>query len=176
LATSPGKSGGSQGFDIEGLRIEDEAPLSNLVMAAFVAAVIVQQLVHARDGALLVAPHPAAACAPSRTPSSDRPLLEAFCAKLEGNTARQKNPHPKRSLAYAAWVCAASAVGPATTASQARSSCSTASNSSKPPPARAIESAHSNVRQVPAPLIRCSDRDQDRVSECVMARVETKAM
>lgn len=93
----------TQGFDIEGLRIEDEAPLSNLVMAAFVAAVIVQQLVHAREGA------PAdGALRPIEDAfePSDRPLLEAFCTKLEGNTARQKNPHPKGSLAYAAWVCA----------------------------------------------------------------------
>jgi hypothetical protein len=36
----------------------------------------------------------------------DIPLLEAWCAKLEGKTERQKNPHPKGSLAYAAWVCA----------------------------------------------------------------------
>lgn len=93
----------TQGFDIEGLRIADEAPLRNLVMAAFVAAVIVQQLVHARDGA-----PPGAALRPIEDAfePSDRPLLEAFCAKLEGNTARQKNPHPKGSLAYAAWVCA----------------------------------------------------------------------
>jgi hypothetical protein len=93
----------TQGFDIEGLRIEDEGALSNLVMAAFVAAVIVQQLVHARDGA-----PPGAALRPIEDAfaPSDRPLLESFCAKLEGNTARQKNPHPKGSLAYAAWVCA----------------------------------------------------------------------
>jgi len=38
-------------------------------------------------------------------PAEDIPLLEAFCASLESKTARQKNPHPKRSLAYAAWVC-----------------------------------------------------------------------
>ncbi len=36
----------------------------------------------------------------------DRPLLEAFNAKLEGKTQTQKNPHPKGSLAFAAWVCA----------------------------------------------------------------------
>jgi hypothetical protein len=33
-------------------------------------------------------------------------LLEALCRKLEGKTERQKNPHPKGSLAYVAWVCA----------------------------------------------------------------------
>ncbi|WP_245458850.1 MULTISPECIES: IS4 family transposase [unclassified Rhizobium] len=93
----------TQGFDIEGLRIEDEGALSNLVMAAFVAAVIVQQLVHARDGA-----PPGATLRPIEDAfePSDQPLLEAFCAKLEGKTAKQKNPHPRGSLAYAAWVCA----------------------------------------------------------------------
>ena len=34
------------------------------------------------------------------------PALEAVCATLEGKTDRQKNPHPKPTLAYAAWVCA----------------------------------------------------------------------
>ena len=29
-----------------------------------------------------------------------------FFVQLEGKTQRQKNPHPKGSLAYAAWVCA----------------------------------------------------------------------
>jgi hypothetical protein len=41
-----------------------------------------------------------------RSTPQDVPLLEAFCNKLEGKTERQKNPHPKGSLAYAAWVCA----------------------------------------------------------------------
>ena len=91
----------TQGFDIEGLRIEDETPLCNLVMATFIAAVIVQQLVHARDGEN----------APLRPVTDafeqeDLPLLQAFCAKLEGKTQKQKNPHPPGSLAYAAWVCA----------------------------------------------------------------------
>ena len=36
----------------------------------------------------------------------DQSLLEALSAKLEGNTVRQKNPHPKESLAFAAWVIA----------------------------------------------------------------------
>ena len=37
-------------------------------------------------------------------PAENTALLEAFCASLEGKTARQTNPHPKRFLAYAAWV------------------------------------------------------------------------
>ena len=36
----------------------------------------------------------------------DRPALEAVSATLEGNTEKQKNPHTKGSLAFAAWVCA----------------------------------------------------------------------
>ena len=38
--------------------------------------------------------------------AADQPALEAVCATLEGKTERQKNPHPKGSLAYASWVCA----------------------------------------------------------------------
>ena len=93
----------SQGFDIEGVLIEEQAPLRRLVMAALVAAVTIQQLVHARDGALRPGPLRPVTDA---FPKEDQPLLEAFCAKLEGKTERQKNPHPKGSLAYAAWVCA----------------------------------------------------------------------
>jgi hypothetical protein len=64
-----------------------------------VAAVSVLQLVQDRDG------------------KANRPLedvlepdeqaaLEAVSAELEGKTAKQKNPHPKGRLAFAAWVCA----------------------------------------------------------------------
>lgn len=91
----------TQGFDIEGLRIEDAAPRDKLVTAALIAAVAIQQLVHARDGG----PGPLRPCTDVFQPE-DQPLLEAYCARLEGKTQRQKNPHPKASLAYAAWVCA----------------------------------------------------------------------
>jgi hypothetical protein len=81
----------TQGFDVEGLRIDDDVPRCNLVMAALVAAVTVQQLVHARDDA----------GAQGRLrpvldafEEDDVPLLEALCAKLEGKPQRQKNPHP----------------------------------------------------------------------------------
>lgn len=94
----------TQGFDIEALRIEDETPLCNLVMASLIAAVTVQQLVHARDGkqGLDGSLRPMT----DAFEPEDEPLLAAYCAKLEGKTARQKNPHPTGSLAYAAWVCA----------------------------------------------------------------------
>lgn len=93
----------TKGFDIEGALIEDEAPLKRLVMAALIAAVTIQQLVHARDGDL--GPGPLRPVTDAFEPD-DLPLLKAFTAKLQGATQRQKNPHPEGSLAYAAWVCA----------------------------------------------------------------------
>lgn len=92
-----------QGFDIEGIRMEDPVRRSKLAMAAMIAAVSVQQLVHARDGAPPDAPLRPLTDVFDET---DGPLLKAFTAELEGKTERQKNPHPYGSLAYAAWVCA----------------------------------------------------------------------
>jgi Transposase DDE domain len=87
------------GFDIEASEIEDPDAMARFVGAVAVTAVIVLQLVRARDGGthqmLQEAFDPA-----------DQPLLEALSAKLEGKTQRQKNPHPKGTLAYAAWVIA----------------------------------------------------------------------
>jgi hypothetical protein len=91
----------SNGFDIEGLQIEDSAPRNRLITATLIAAVCIQQLVHARDGGPGLLRPLTDAFEPE-----DGPLLEACCAQLEGKTERQKNPHPKGSLAYAAWVCA----------------------------------------------------------------------
>ena len=93
----------TRGFDIEGALIQEEAPLARLAMATLVAAVTVQQLVHARDG--VQGQNPLRPMTDAFD-ADDQPLLEAFTTKLEGKTQRQKNPHPKGSLAYAAWVCA----------------------------------------------------------------------
>jgi hypothetical protein len=85
------------GFDIEEADIGDPKAMMNLVAAATVAAVTVMQLVKARDGT-------------SRQPltvsfaQEDQRVLEAISAQLEGNTALQKNPHPKGTLAFASWV------------------------------------------------------------------------
>jgi hypothetical protein len=57
------------------------------------------QLVQARDGTT------EQTLAQAFEPS-DQPLLEALSAKLEGKTARQKDPHPKGSLGFGAWVIA----------------------------------------------------------------------
>jgi hypothetical protein len=85
------------GFDIEAADIGDPQVMIKFVTAAAVAAVTVMQLVKARDGttgqSLTDAFEPA-----------DQPILEAVSTQLEGKTARQKNPHPRGSLAFASWV------------------------------------------------------------------------
>lgn len=87
------------GFDIEAADISDPEVMIRFAAAVAVAAVSVMQLVKARDGTtdqnLLEVFEPA-----------DQPIIEAVSAKLEGKTARQKNVHPKGSLAFAAWVLA----------------------------------------------------------------------
>jgi hypothetical protein len=89
----------TKGFDVEALRLADGGPLEKLVAASLVAAVTVMQLVHERDG---IAKRPLE----DAIDREDQPALEAVCKKLEGKTQRQKNPHPKGSLAFAAWVFA----------------------------------------------------------------------
>lgn len=89
----------TKGFDVEALRQEQDGPLEKLVTAILIAAIKVMQLVAERDGK-------------AKRPFSDvfdpddQPALERVCQSLEGKTAKQKNPHPKGSLAYAAWVFA----------------------------------------------------------------------
>ena len=89
----------TKGFDVEALRQEPDGPLEKLVTAVLIAAVKVMQLVDERDGK-------------ARRPLSDvfdpddQPALHQVCQSLEGKTAKQKNPHPDGSLAYAAWVFA----------------------------------------------------------------------
>jgi hypothetical protein len=87
------------GFDIEAADISDPEVMIRFAAAIAVAAVSVMQLVKARDGTtgqtLLEAFEPA-----------DQPIIEAVSTKLEGKTERQKNPHPKGTLAFAAWIIA----------------------------------------------------------------------
>jgi hypothetical protein len=87
------------GFQVEAADISDPQVMIKFVTAIAIAAVTVMQLVKARDGtttqSMLDAFDPA-----------DQSILEAASMQLEGKTARQKNPHPKGSLAFAAWVIA----------------------------------------------------------------------
>ncbi len=89
----------TKGFAVEALQQEQGGPLEKLVAAILIAAVKVMQLVDEREGK-------------AKRPLGDvfdpdnRPALERVCQSLEGKTAKQKNPHPAGSLAYAAWVFA----------------------------------------------------------------------
>jgi hypothetical protein len=93
----------TQGFDIEGIDIADDPARQRLCMAALVAAVSVQQLVHGRDGPAAGRP---ARPATDIIDEDDVELVEMLNQTVQGQTQRQKNPHPKGSLAYVAWVCA----------------------------------------------------------------------
>ncbi|MGA7713172.1 MAG: IS4 family transposase [Rhizomicrobium sp.] len=89
----------TKGFDVEALRQEPDGPLEKLVTAILIAAIKVMQLVAEREGK---------ACRPLTDvcDPDDQPALECVCQSLEGKTQKQKNPHPKGSLAYAGWVFA----------------------------------------------------------------------
>ncbi|MGA7993843.1 MAG: IS4 family transposase [Bradyrhizobium sp.] len=87
------------GFDIEEADIGEPEVMIKFVAAAAVAAVTIMQLVRARDG--MTEEKLAEAFEPG-----DQPVLEALSSQLEGSTAKQKNPHPKGTLAFAAWVIA----------------------------------------------------------------------
>lgn len=88
----------TKGFDIERVSMA-EAPFEKLAATALVAGVSCLQLVQDRDG---LAKRPLQ----DVFESEDQPALEAVSSQLEGATEKQKNPHPKGSLAFAAWVCA----------------------------------------------------------------------
>lgn len=89
---------------LQGLRIEDSQlatadRLLKLVAIAAKAAAIVMQLVQARDGrdtqpVSLAFTH------------DEIEVIAMLNARLQGKTERQKNPHPKNTLAWAAWVIA----------------------------------------------------------------------
>jgi hypothetical protein len=87
------------GFDIEAADIGDPRVMIKLVAATTIAAITIMQLVKARDGT--TDQQVADAFEPD-----DQPILEALSTQLEGDTVRQKNPHPKGSLAFATWVIA----------------------------------------------------------------------
>jgi hypothetical protein len=88
----------SAGFDIEACALEQPDAMMRFVAAVACAAVTVLQLVRARDGSNQVIA--------DAFDHGDQPLLETLSRRLEGKTERQKNPHPKGTLAFAAWVIA----------------------------------------------------------------------
>lgn len=90
----------SQGFDLEASFLSDGDALECLAATTLVAAASVMQLVQGRgeEGDALPA-------ARLFTPA-EITVIETLIGKLEGKTAKQRNPHPAESLAWAAWCVA----------------------------------------------------------------------
>ena len=88
-----------QGLDIEASQVESAAALVKLAFLATVAATRIMQLVRARDG---TRPAPAAEV----FSAAEIEALSLHRPSLEGKTAKQKNPHPAGSLAWASWIIA----------------------------------------------------------------------
>jgi hypothetical protein len=89
----------SQGLQVEDSQLETADRLMKLVAIAAKAATIVIQLVQARDGEDVL---PAGfAFSPEEIE-----VLDALNKDLQGKTELQKNPHHKKTLAWAAWVIA----------------------------------------------------------------------
>ena len=86
----------SDGLALEDSQIIDTERMFNLVAVALVAAIRIIQLVDARDGS----PRPASDVIDDAFAAA----LEAISKKLEGKTARQKNPHDPGSLGFVAWI------------------------------------------------------------------------
>jgi hypothetical protein len=85
-----------QGLRLEDSQIETAERLLKLVAIAAHAAAITLQLLQARDGR---SGEPA-----SVTLTADElGTLDALHTQYAGRTPRQQNPHPRRSLAWAAW-------------------------------------------------------------------------
>lgn len=89
----------TQGLQIEDSRLETADRLLKLTAIAAKAAVITLQLVQARDG------HSAE---PASIAFNDDEIqvLDTLARKYQGTTKLQSNPHPPRSLAWAAWIIA----------------------------------------------------------------------
>jgi hypothetical protein len=88
----------SDGLGLEDSQVIDAERLFNLTAIALAAAIRTIQLVDARDGS----PRPA-----SDVVDDDFAVaLQRLSRKLEGATAKQKNPHSPGSLAFVAWIAA----------------------------------------------------------------------
>jgi Transposase DDE domain len=89
-----------QGLRIEQSVIEEGEALEKLVVIALIAAVITMQLVLARSAGGRDQP---ASRVFDRTQIQ---VLHALQTKLQGRTAKQKNPYPPESLSWAGWTIA----------------------------------------------------------------------
>lgn len=88
----------SDGLDVEASQVCEAGRLFKLAAFGLIGAARIMQMVDARDGG----PRPAT----DVIDIAEIDAVAAISASLEGKTARQKNPHPKGSLAAVAWVAA----------------------------------------------------------------------
>jgi hypothetical protein len=89
----------TQGFQLEDSRLETADRLLKLTAIAAKAAAITLQLVQARDGK---SPEPASLA----FNETQIHILAALATKYDGRTKLQSNPHPAKTLAWAAWIIA----------------------------------------------------------------------
>lgn len=89
----------SQGLRLEDSQLESAEALMKLTAIAAKAACVTLQLVQARDGG---AGEPAA----NVFSQPEIAVLDKLNATVEGQTALQKNPHARHSLAWASWIIA----------------------------------------------------------------------
>ena len=87
----------SQGFDLEQSQIETPQVMAKLILAVLIAALRTMQLVYARSGTT-------GQKLSDAMDETAEPLVEALTVKLEGKTAKLKNPHAKGTLARLSWV------------------------------------------------------------------------
>jgi hypothetical protein len=87
----------SQGFAVEDSQIETPGAMSKLILAVLIAALRTMQLVYARSGTT-------GQKLSDAIDAADELLIERLSAKLEGKTAKLKNPHAEGALARLSWV------------------------------------------------------------------------
>ena len=87
----------SQGFALEDSQIETPQVMAKLILAVLIAALRAMQLVYARSGTT-------GQMLSDAMDEAAEPLVEILTEKLEGKTAKLKNPHAKGTLARYSWV------------------------------------------------------------------------
>ena len=88
-----------QGLRLEDSQVESAERLLKLIAIAAHAAAVTLQLLQARDGR---SGEPACVA----LTADELGTLDALHTQHSGRTSRQQNPHPRRSLAWAAWLIA----------------------------------------------------------------------
>lgn len=89
----------SEGLDIEKCELRKYNALVKFAILGLIAAGNILKLVQARNGKTQQK-------AEQLFSNQEIEIIEKLNPTLEGNTEKQKNPHPKKSLAFAAWVIA----------------------------------------------------------------------